>query len=184
MADEVDWSVEDEDVINGGPVPCVVCGMGSQRGGSGCCSQGCLDALNQAYPQLSSPARWDDPGALSWILGLKARLEAGQEPTDEDKVIMREMIESLRPVIDALSAAFSSMIEIVAEALKSIWDAIPSEVREILSDSAAQEEVSVLQKRGGLGRGISALITDERTFGERTIDLDTLQIRALRHPNH
>lgn len=52
----VDLSEDDRDPETGQVVPCVVCGMGPQRGGTGCCSQKCIDALAEAYPQHSAAA--------------------------------------------------------------------------------------------------------------------------------
>lgn len=39
------------DMEDDSTIPCVVCMMAPQRGGTGCCSQECVEALEEAYPR-------------------------------------------------------------------------------------------------------------------------------------
>lgn len=92
-----DWGMVDEDPETGAVIPCVVCAMNSQRGGTGCCSQQCLDALHEAYP--SGPKLTPAQGAL--LLDIRDRSDVERwigNPTA--KVLVREgLAEWGRPTI-------------------------------------------------------------------------------------
>lgn len=49
-ATEPDWDWN-EDLGMETMIPCVVCSMGPQCGGTGCCSVACVEALFEMYPE-------------------------------------------------------------------------------------------------------------------------------------
>jgi hypothetical protein len=133
--------------------------MAPQRGGTGCCSQLCLDALHEAYP---SEMRWDSDEAMAWLLDLRARLDAGEEPTERDKVIMGMIVESMRPILDALASFLTDLAKVAADSILEVWNALPEEIRAGFERAADREE-PIVARRGGLGKGISALIPDKQS---------------------
>lgn len=128
-----DFSEVDLDPETGSLVPCVVCGMASQRGGTGCCSEECLASLNEAYPPVSLLDRAEQ--LMAKAQGDPAKLT--KEELDEMVGIIAAVAEVLKPLV----AATISMMEKVVKSVMDWYNTLPSETREALDRYIAREEL-------------------------------------------
>lgn len=84
--------------------------------------------------------------AILHLMELRDKIQAGQELTEDDKVWLNKycvvMAEALKPVI----AAFKELAQVVAKALKDVWEALPPETQKILTSLAAKETVGDINK--------------------------------------
>lgn len=67
----------------------------------------------------------------------KAKLDAGEDLTPEEQAeleaIAQYVAEAIKAFVTVLQEAFRPAIEVVAKALKELWDSLPKELQQYLS---------------------------------------------------
>lgn len=83
---------------------------------------------------------------LDKLIAAKAKLDAGEELTEQEQADLEEIGEFLSKVIQefikVLQEAFEPVIAAIAQALTHLWNSIPDELKEELQKQAEPLKVS------------------------------------------
>lgn len=77
---------------------------------------------------------------MPFLMDLRSRLEAGEEPTEEDKRKFQECVDILAPMVKLMTEWISEFFALVTDWWQEVWEAFTPELKEALTEAARRSE--------------------------------------------